>query len=127
MDGTGKALGTVVVLGASSHPEKYSNKAVKSLLEAGWRVIPVNPAGGQVHGLEVAKELPSPGADIHTVTFYVNAKNSSAMAKALLELKPRRAIFNPGAENEKLMKKLSAAGIETLEACTLVMLLTGQF
>ncbi len=36
-------------------------------------------------------------------------------------------IFNPGTENEEFMKKLEKGGVEVLEACTLVMLGTGQY
>ncbi len=35
--------------------------------------------------------------------------------------------MNPGAENEDLATKARAAGIEVEEACTLVLLQTGQF
>jgi hypothetical protein len=42
-------------------------------------------------------------------------------------LKPRRVIFNPGSENEALAKKLREAGIEVVEACTLVLLRSEAF
>jgi len=125
MDAKGSPLAALVV-GASSNPEKYSNKAMKALLEAGWRAIPVNPAGGEICGVAARKAIPTE-ADVHTVTLYVNAGISSKMAASLLALKPKRVVFNPGAENPELKEKLDAAGIETLEACTLVMLRTGSF
>ena len=45
----------------------------------------------------------------------------------ILNLKPRRVIFNPGSENYALVTKLKEAGIEVVQACTLVMLRTEQF
>ncbi|HCY90619.1 MAG TPA: CoA-binding protein, partial [Chitinophagaceae bacterium] len=36
-------------------------------------------------------------------------------------------IFNPGAENPELEDLLTAQGIQPIEACTLVMLSTGQY
>jgi uncharacterized protein len=36
-------------------------------------------------------------------------------------------VFNPGTENPDFEQKLEEAGIEALEACTLVMLRTGQY
>jgi hypothetical protein len=42
-------------------------------------------------------------------------------------LKPARVIFNPGTENQEFAQQLEAQGIETIEACTLVMLRTGQY
>ncbi|NLI29998.1 MAG: CoA-binding protein, partial [Nitrospiraceae bacterium] len=45
----------------------------------------------------------------------------------ILRIKPFRVIFNPGTENPAAYGPLRSAGIEPLEACTLVMLSTGQF
>ncbi len=118
---------TAAVVGASSNPERFSNKAVEGILAAGWKALPVNPAGGLIHGVEAAKSLDAIKEDVHTVTLYVNEKISSSMADSILKLKPKRVIFNPGAENEALSEKLDRAGIETIEACTLIMLREGQF
>ncbi len=49
------------------------------------------------------------------------------MIDEILAAKPQRIIFNPGAENEELAAAASSAGIEVVEACTLVMLRTGLF
>ena len=65
--------------------------------------------------------------EIDTLTVYVNAKISGGQFDAISALKPRRVVFNPGAENPELAAKLSDAGIEVIEACTLVMLRTQQF
>jgi hypothetical protein len=46
---------------------------------------------------------------------------------AIIDLKPRRIIFNPGTENPILNSLATEKGIETIEACTLVMLKTGQY
>ena len=123
----GNEASTAVVVGASSNPERFSNKAVAAIKAAGWKAIPVNPAGGVIHEVEALKSLDDIHEEVHTVTLYVNERISSSMTASILKLKPRRAIFNPGAENEDLRKKLSAAGIETIEDCTLVMLRAGQF
>ena len=45
----------------------------------------------------------------------------------ILSLHPRRIIFNPGAENPELETLAAAHGIEPVEACTLVLLSTGQY
>jgi hypothetical protein len=42
-------------------------------------------------------------------------------------MKPKRIIFNPGAENRAFGEKLEKAGVEVVEACTLVMLHMGQY
>ncbi|MEY4630086.1 MAG: hypothetical protein RIQ81_206 [Pseudomonadota bacterium] len=117
----------VAVLGASSNPERYSNKAIKMLLAHKHEVFPVNPAQKQIEGLNVVPALDKLPGDIHTITVYVSPEISSGMDKQLVSVRPARVIFNPGTENPALAKALDAAGIKTVEACTLVMLSTGVF
>jgi len=121
------ANSTIAVLGASTNEERYSFKAVRMLKEHNHRPIPVHPAGHTVDGIPGVKALSDITGLVDTVTCYVNDKISDGEFDSILGLKPRRVIFNPGAENENLATKLEAAGIEVVRACTLVMLRTGQF
>jgi len=118
---------TVAVLGASPKPERYSNKAIRLLREYGHNVIPVNPAQKTIEGLTVAATIDALPTPIDTVTIYVSPQHSEPLLPALLALHPGRVIFNPGAENPALEKALEKAGIAVEEACTLVLLRTGQF
>ena len=97
------------------------------LKEYGYRPIPVHPAGHVVDGLPAVKSLTDITGSVDTLTMYVGEKISSQQLDLILKLKPRRVVFNPGAENGDLAEKLRAAGIEVVEACTLVMLRTEQF
>ena len=117
----------VMVIGASNKPERYSYMAVERLLIAGHNVFPVHPKLVDVLGLSVYKSASEVKEPIHTVTLYVNAETSSRMAEEILALNPKRILFNPGAENQALFKAAQDKGIEVKEACTLVMLSTGQF
>lgn len=118
----------VAVLGASPNPERYSNKAIHMLLEYGHEVIPVNPGHDFIEGLPVVKHVADlPAGEVDTVTVYVQEAVSRGMRDALITLAPRRVIVNPGAENPDLAADLSENGVEVVEACTLVMLRTGQF
>jgi predicted CoA-binding protein len=117
----------VAVVGASPDPDRYSNMAVRRLKARGYVVVPVHPVHATVEGLAVARSLPGIHGKIHTVTMYVNARNSSAIERDLIALAPERVIFNPGAENPELAEKLRERGIRTVEACTLVLLSTGRF
>jgi len=121
------AVQTVAVLGASNNPERYSNMAVRRLREAGHHVIPVNPALSEIEGLPVAKSLGEIKEPVDTLTLYVGPQRLAALTDELLRLAPKRVIFNPGTESPELAAALDRAGITHLEACTLVMLQTGQF
>lgn len=118
---------TVAVLGASPKPERYSNQAIRLLREYGHTVIPVNPAQKEIEGLPVAASVDALPRSVDTVTMYVSPAHSAPLLPGLLALKPRRVIFNPGAENPALQRELEKAGIEVEEACTLVLLRTRQF
>lgn len=118
---------TVAVVGASPKPERYSNQAVRLLRTHGHTVLPVNPAQTEIEGLPVVPSVDALPRGIDTVTLYVGPRRSGALLSALLALRPRRVIFNPGAENPALAQALQAAGIGVEEACTLVLLRTGQF
>ncbi len=122
-----KAGSNVAVLGASTKEERYSNKAVKMLLEHDHCPIPVHPSGAEVHGLETKKSLSEISVPIDTLTMYIGPKLSSGAYDNIIALKPRRIIFNPGSENEELAAKPETAGIEVVIACTLVMLTTGVY
>ncbi len=121
------ANSNVAVLGASTNEERYSFKAVRMLKEHGHNPIPVHPAGHIVDGITAVKALGDLTETIDTLTIYVNPKISSSEYESILKLKPRRVVFNPGAENGELAEKLKADGYEVVEACTLVMLRTDQF
>ena len=117
----------VAVLGASTNEERYSFKAVKMLQEYGHQPVPVHPRGHVVDGITAVKSLGEITDPVDTLTVYVNSKISSAAYDDIVTLQPRRVVFNPGAENVELAGKLQGEGIETLQACTLVMLRTDQF
>ncbi len=118
---------SVAVLGASPKEDRYSFKAVRMLRDNGYDPRPVHPAGHTVDGVVGVKSLGDLELPIDTITCYVNATISDAEYDRMLALRPRRVILNPGAENQNLAAKLTEAGVQVIEACTLVMLTTGQF
>ncbi|MEJ5189533.1 MAG: CoA-binding protein [Breznakiellaceae bacterium] len=118
---------TVVVLGASDNPERYSYRAVRELQKHGFPVIPVNPTLSSIEGLPVVPRLADISEKVDTLTIYLSEKRSTPLIPEILTLRPGRVILNPGAENPVLEKALSEAGIPWLHACTLVLLSTGRF
>jgi predicted CoA-binding protein len=119
---------TVLILGASNRPERYAYKAFKMLQKHDYKPLLVNPQVPSVEGQVVLSDLSQvESGSIDTVTLYVGPKILESCEQGLLQLKPRRVIFNPGSEHEKIESTLKNAGIETLQACTLVLLSTNQF
>ena len=115
-----------LVLGASPNPERYSYLAVNKLMAYGYPVIAIGKKQGTI-GTTVIKTEQEPLDDIDTVTLYLNPANQLPYYNYILSLHPRRIIFNPGAENDELAGLAVQNGIKALEACTLVLLSTGQY
>lgn len=115
-----------LVIGASDNPSRYSYLAVQSLVRHSQPVMALGLHEGKVDGVQIQTERPS-DKDFDTVTLYLNPTHQKDYYDYILSLKPSRIIFNPGAENLELASRASAQGIEALEACTLVLLSTGQY
>lgn len=115
-----------LVLGASENTDRYSNKAIRMLREYGYPVVAMGLREGQVLDVPISKN-PLKDISVDTVTLYLNPQNQLPHYQYLLSLHPRRIIFNPGTENPELMELANQQGIETLEACTLVLLSTNQY
>jgi len=115
-----------LVLGATPNPDRYAYLATVKLRSQGHEVVPVGIKKGMIGDLEIVNGRPLPG-DIDTVTLYLGPERQQEYYDYILSLKPKRIIFNPGTENDELAALAEANGIETVEACTLVMLSIGNY
>ncbi|MFM2189860.1 MAG: hypothetical protein RL491_246 [Bacteroidota bacterium] len=115
-----------IVLGASPNPERYSHKAIVALRSKGHDVIAVGKRKGIVADTEI-EDGSLLHYNVHTITMYLNATNQKAWYDFIFSNNPKRIILNPGAENTELEQLASLKGIEVLEACTLVLLATGNY
>lgn len=115
-----------LILGASTNPSRYSNKAANMLSRHGHAIVNIGISGGEAAGVPIEKK----GAiypDIDTITMYLGEDNQKGYYDYILATKPKRIIFNPGAENTDLEQLAMENGIKTERACTLVLLSTGQY
>lgn len=118
---------TVAVVGASPNPDRYANKAMRMLAEYRHSPVPVAPVHEIIEGRTVYPSLPDIKEKIDTVTLYLGPARQDRVIDEIIHLAPKRVIFNPGAENPDVYDRLKSAGIKVTEACTLVLLRTGQF
>jgi predicted CoA-binding protein len=115
-----------LVLGASGNPGRYSYLAVTRLRGKGHPVVAIGRQRATVGDVEIGTDQ-QPLTGVDTVTLYLSPLHQQQYYDYILSLHPRRVIFNPGAENPELATLARANGIEPVEACTLVMLGTGQY
>lgn len=117
----------VVVLGATPKAGRYAHQALLMLQQKGYKITPVHPKIKTIEGLPVAHKVEAIKEPVDTLTLYVGPARLEPLIPALVRLNPRRVIFNPGTESPALQQALDQAGIAWEEACTLVLLRTGQF
>ena len=115
-----------VVIGASDNPERYAYKATLALKKNNHEVIPVGIQEGEINGIKIINGKVDI-LNVDTITLYVGPKNQPFWYEYIIGLQPRRVIFNPGTENPEFEKLLHQNNIETIEACTLVMLSIGNY
>lgn len=115
-----------LVLGASDNPARYSYLAINRLRAAKHPVVAIGKKNTKVFDVNVDTEKKQ-YSNVDTVTVYLNPENQKGYYDYILSLHPKRIIFNPGAENEELAGLAKSTGIQPMEACTLVLLSTGQF
>lgn len=115
-----------LIIGASDKPERYAFKALKMLQDHDVEAVPFGIRKGSALGVDFLTEFPT-SAQFHTVTLYINPIRQEEYYQRILDLKPKRVIFNPGTENPAFETQLNNAGIQADRACTLVLLSTGQY
>tara|TARA_R110000822_G_scaffold179789_1_gene319602 strand:- start:186 stop:548 length:363 start_codon:yes stop_codon:yes gene_type:complete len=115
-----------LVLGASANPNRYSNIAIKRLLDKKLFVKALGIKKGKVVTIKIDNEKQD-YKNIDTVTLYLNPKRQEEYYNYIIGLKPRRVIFNPGTENKDFVKLLEENNIEPVVACTLVMLSINEY
>ena len=118
---------TVLILGASENPTRYSYMATMMLLEYGHKPVLVGKSGSEVMGLPILRVVPEDLQSVDTITLYLNPLHQVAHYDTIISLKPDRVIFNPGTENPEFEQMCRDSGIEVTEACTLVLLSIGNY
>jgi uncharacterized protein len=115
-----------LVLGATTKPDRYAYKAISMLVEKGHSVLAIGQNAGEVAGIKIqTKQIPVKNID--TITLYINPARQRDYYNYIVEIKPKRVIFNPGTENPEFYQLLELNNIKAEVACTLVLLTTNQY
>lgn len=117
-----------VIVGSSTNKGRYAYLAAQMLTEYGHPIVPVGIRDGEVFGERILNIRTKPTIEeVDTVTLYLAKRHQNEWYQYLLGLKPKRIIFNPGTENDEFAHLAEDKGIEVLQACTLVLLRSGQY
>lgn len=115
-----------LIIGASENPERYAYKAAHALTTHGHEIVNLGIKEGIVAGKKIYTDRPE-FTDIDTITMYIGAKNQADWYEYILKTSPKRIIFNPNTENPELAELAKKRGIQTENACTLVLLSVGNY
>lgn len=115
-----------LVFGASPNPSRYSNIAIHRLVENKIETEAFGLRSGIVSGVEIKNRLED-FQDIDSISLYLNPTRQQEYYQAIIDMEPRRVIFNPGTENPEFQNLLEENDIEVEVACTLVLLATRQY
>ena len=115
-----------LVFGASLKPDRYSNMALRKLVNYKHNTVAFGMKAGEEAGVIIDTELKQ-YESLDTITLYMNALRQKEYFNYIVSLKPKRVIFNPGTENPEFYAVLKENNIAFEEACTLVLLSTNQY
>jgi predicted CoA-binding protein len=111
---------SVAVIGASNAHHKYGNKAVRAYLRQGWTVYPVNPNETTVEGLKVYPTIADLPGPVDRVSMYVPPSVGITLLEAIQAKGTAELFLNPGSEDDALVARAEALGLETIQACSIV-------
>ncbi|CAG4993752.1 hypothetical protein DYBT9275_01227 [Dyadobacter sp. CECT 9275] len=115
-----------LIIGASVNPSRYANIAANKLVAFGHQILLLGLKKGTLLGETIQTEKVN-WENVDTVTLYINPTRQPEYYDYIISLNPKRVIFNPGTENAEFQSILLSKNIIPVEACTLVMLVTGQY
>ena len=111
---------SVAVIGASSAPHKFGNKAVRAYRRQGWTVYPVNPTEKTIEGLAVYATLADVPGPIDRISMYVPPSVGITLLDAIKAKGAAELFLNPGSESDELVERATAIGLDPIQACSIV-------
>lgn len=114
----------IAIVGLSPRPERPSHGVARYLQRAGYKIIPVHPAGGTILGEPVHPDLVSAAAvagPIDLVNVFRRSEFVPELLPALLGTRPSLVWLQEGVRHEETARRLEDAGIPVvMERCLAV-------
>jgi uncharacterized protein len=115
-----------LIIGASTDSFRYSYKAIVLLVRKKYDICAIGMREGNLHGVEI-KTQKEDFEDIHTVSLYIAPERQKEYYDYIIDLEPKRVIFNPGTYNPELANKCKENKIEVVQECTVQMLNSDEY
>ena len=111
---------SVAVIGASSNPAKYGNRAVRAYRAEGWDVYPVNPHAARIEGLQVYRSILDVPGPVDRATLYLQPESTLQVLDAIARKGVRELFLNPGSESSAVIARAEELGLLPILACSIV-------
>jgi len=109
------------VIGASNNEEKYGYKVFKDLLEAGYKVIPINPNEKEILGAKVYPTLSATEKKIDIVVFVTPPVTTEKILEEVKQLNIKNVWMQPWAQNDTAIYFCKKNNIECIhDACIMI-------
>ena len=105
---------TIAVVGASSDPEKPAFSIPKYLQGQGFKIIPVSPKGGELHGEKVATSLAEIMEPVDVVDVFRPAEEAPGIAKEAIELGAKVLWLQLGVSSDEAAEIAEGAGLKVV-------------
>lgn len=105
---------TYAVAGASRRKDKFGYKVLQDLIARGKTVIPVNPGASEIDGLTCYSSITDIPSEIDAVHFITRPEVTEKLAKECIARKVKAVWMQPGAESDRAVDELKAAGIDVI-------------
>jgi uncharacterized protein len=102
---------TIAVVGASGDPAKPAHQIPRYLQRQGYRIIPVNPRGGELFGEPVARSLAEVDGPVDVVDVFRPSEETPEIAREAAEIGAKVLWLQLGIESEEARKLAESAGL----------------
>ncbi|TME60958.1 MAG: CoA-binding protein, partial [Chloroflexi bacterium] len=105
---------TIAVVGASADETKAAHQIPRYLQSQGYRIIPVNPRGGEVLGEPVFRTLADIDVPVDVVDVFRPAQEAPAIARQAIAIGAKVLWLQIGIESEEARQLAEAAGLTVI-------------
>ena len=105
---------TIAVVGASPDPERPSHVVAEFLQEQGFRVIPVNPKGGEILGEKVYPDLGSIPEQVEVVCVFRRPEEVMPIVEQAIAIGAKALWMQEGIVNKEAAAKAREAGLKVV-------------
>ena len=102
---------TIAVVGASGDPAKPAHQIPRYLQRQGYRIIPVNPRGGELFGEPVARSLAEVDGPVDVVDVFRPSEETPEIAREAAGIGAKVLWLQLGIESEEARKLADSAGL----------------